>query len=292
VLVRTEELEGGQPIVSKPKDPLEVVTTIRESIEASPRKSRKVLFHNLRGKFGWQVWTVQRRELVTQLLKDQEILAQPSIADAGSDDWIMLSMPIIDRETFDRIKEKHGPYASWAVWAEPDGKPKSHMGDLTVLDPDQNPALLGMLRSDVVMLGLNLSRDWPPPFGNFHDARPEGQDYKIRFAFTGTPFYGAYMTDIIKGVVMLKSGDLMRYLAANPDVVAESVGCLLEEFDDLKSESPTVIAFGGSAHLLAAKHLPANRYARLVRVTHYADYISPTAYRERVLRELSTEGLR
>ena len=81
--------------MSKPKDPLDVVATIRESIEASPRKSRKVLFHNLRGKFGWQVWTVQRRELVTQLLKDQEILAQPSIADAGLDDWIMLSMPII-----------------------------------------------------------------------------------------------------------------------------------------------------------------------------------------------------
>lgn len=79
----------------KPKDPLEVVATIRESIEASPRKSRKVLFHNLRGKFGWQVWTVRRRELVTQLLKDREILAQPSIADAGLDDWIMLSMPII-----------------------------------------------------------------------------------------------------------------------------------------------------------------------------------------------------
>jgi hypothetical protein len=95
VLARREELGGGQSIVSKLKDPLEVVATIRESIEASPRKSRKVLFHNLRGKFGWQVWTVQRRELVTQLLKDQEILAQPSIADAGLDDWIMLSMPII-----------------------------------------------------------------------------------------------------------------------------------------------------------------------------------------------------
>jgi hypothetical protein len=81
--------------VSKPKDPLEVVAAIRESIDDSPRKSRKVLFHNLRGKFGWQVWTAQRRELVTQLLKDQEILAQPSIADAGLDDWIMLSMPII-----------------------------------------------------------------------------------------------------------------------------------------------------------------------------------------------------
>ena len=160
------------------------------------------------------------------------------------------------------------------------------MGDLNVLDPDRNPALLGMLRSDVVMVGLNLSRDRPAPFGNFHDAKAEGQDYKIRFAFTGTPFYGAYMTDIIKGVVMLKAGDLMRFLAANQHVVAESVERLLEEFDDLKSESPTVIAFGGSAHLLAAKHLPANRYSRLVRVTHYSHYISATAYRERVLGEL------
>ncbi len=194
---------------------------------------------------------------------------------------------MVDRETFDRIKEKHGPYASWAVWSEPDGRPKSNQGDLTVLDPGQNPALLGKLRSDVVMLGLNLSRDQPPPFGNFHDAKAQGQDYKIRFAFTGTPFYGAYMTDIIKDLRMLKSGDVMRCLAAHPDVVAESVERLLEEFDDLKSKSPTVIAFGGSAHLLAARHLPANRYSRLVRVTHYSHYISPTAYRERVLSELA-----
>jgi len=91
---------------------------------------------------------------------------------------------------------------------------------------------------------------------------------------------------------MLKAGDLMRFLAANQHVVAESVERLLEEFDDLKSEPPTVIAFGGSAHLLAAKHLPAIRYSRLARVTHYADYISQTAYRERVLSELAAQGLR
>ena len=68
--------------MSKPKDLLEIVATIRESIEASPRKSRKVRFHNLRSKFGWQAWTAQRKELVAQLLKDAEILAQPPIADA------------------------------------------------------------------------------------------------------------------------------------------------------------------------------------------------------------------
>jgi len=200
---------------------------------------------------------------------------------------------MVDRETFDHIKEKHGLYASWAVWAKSDGTPKSNMGDLTVLDPDRNQALLGMLRSDVVMVGLNLARDRPPRLGNFHDTKAAGQDYEIRFALTGTPFYGAYMTDIIKGVVMLKSGNLMRDLHANPDVVTESVKCLKEELDDLKSEPPTVIAFGASAYMLAADYLPANWYSRLVRVTHFSVFISQTAYRARVLSELGyTEGLR
>jgi hypothetical protein len=165
------------------------------------------------------------------------------------------------------------------------------MGDLTVLDPDQNPALLGMLRSDLVMLGLNLSRDLPPPLGNFHDESSRGNDYKIRFAFTDTTFYGAYMTDIIK-VRKLKSHDLMHDLAANQHCVDENIECLLEELDDLQSESPAVIAFGGSAHQLAAKHLPANRYSRLVRVTHWGDYISQEDYRTRVLGQLALVGLR
>jgi len=198
---------------------------------------------------------------------------------------------MVDRETFDRIKEKHGSYASWAVWSPPDGKPKSNMSYLPVLDPDQNPALLGKLRSDVVMLGLNLSTGQPPPLGNFHPASSRGNDYKIRFAFTGTPFYGAYMTDMIKGVVMRKAGDLRRRLAADPHVVPESVRCLLEEFDDLKSGPPAVIAFGVDAHLLAAEHVPAKRYSRLVRVRHYADFISQVDYRERVLGELHRQGL-
>jgi len=51
--------------------------------------------------------------------------------------WYRLEA-MVDRETFDRIKEKHGLHASWAVWSEPDGKPKSNMGYLPVLDPDQN----------------------------------------------------------------------------------------------------------------------------------------------------------
>jgi hypothetical protein len=193
---------------------------------------------------------------------------------------------MVDRQTFDCIREKHGGYASWAVWAEPTRKAKSHIGDLSVLDPDRNPTLLQTIRNDVVMIGLNLSRFLPVPFGNFHEPNPEGQDYKIRFAFAYTPYYGAYMTDLIKGLVMLESSKLMHHLAENPSLVAENVQRLLEEFDDLNCASPTLIAFGTDAYLLAAKQIHPSRYSRLIRVTHYSHYISKEDYRKRVLAEL------
>jgi Type I restriction enzyme R protein N terminus (HSDR_N) len=83
----------------KPKDPNEVIADIKGSIEVSSRKSRRVRFHNLRSLFGWQAWTAQHKELVAQLLRDQKILAQPSLEDAKLDDWIILSMPVLPEET-------------------------------------------------------------------------------------------------------------------------------------------------------------------------------------------------
>jgi hypothetical protein len=78
-----------------PKDPVEVVASIKGSIEVSPRKSRRVRFHNIRSLFGCQAWTAQRKELVTRLLDEQGILPQPRLADAGANDWILLSMPVL-----------------------------------------------------------------------------------------------------------------------------------------------------------------------------------------------------
>ena len=194
---------------------------------------------------------------------------------------------MVDRETFDLIKKKHGAYASWAVWAEPTGGPKSSIGDLSVLDPDRNMTLLQRLRNDVVMVALNLSRFNPASLANFHDPSSVAQDYKIRFAFSGTPYYGAYMTDLIKGVVMLESSNLMGHLAKNPPIVSENIHRLLEEFDDLNCAAPTLIAFGNDAYQLAATYVPSNRYTRLVRVTHYSHYISKDDYRQRVLAQLT-----
>jgi hypothetical protein len=196
---------------------------------------------------------------------------------------------MVDRETFDLIKKKHGAYASWAVWADRAGRPKSGMGNLRVLDPDQNPTLLQKLRSDVVMVALNVSRLLPLPMslGNFHDPSSVAQDYKIRYAFAGTPYYGAYMTDLIKDVVMLESGNLIRHLGENPSLVSRNVRRLLEEFEDLNCAAPTLIAFGTDAYQLAARHVPSSRYSRLVKVTHYSHYISTDEYRRGVLAALA-----
>lgn len=113
------------------------------------------------------------------------------------------------------------------------------------------------------------------------------QDYKIRFAFAGTPYYGAYMTDLIKGVVMLKSSNLMRHLVEDPSLVSEHVHRLLEEFDDLNCAAPTLIAFGTDAYQLPSSHVPSSRYSRLVKVTHYSHYISTEDYRRHVLAALA-----
>jgi hypothetical protein len=89
------------------------------------------------------------------------------------------------------------------------------------------------------MLGLNLSRLAPPPLGHFHDQSPAGQGFKIRIAFADSPYYGEYMTDLIKDIVMLASGGLIRKVVANMSLVSQNVEGLLKEFSDLPSTEGT-----------------------------------------------------
>ena len=63
--------------MAKAKDPVDVVASIQRSIEVSPKGSRRVRCHRLRDLFGFQAWTVQRKELVTGLLEGRGIRAQP-----------------------------------------------------------------------------------------------------------------------------------------------------------------------------------------------------------------------
>ena len=60
---------------------------------------------------------------------------------------------------FDRIKIKHSEYASWAIWANQGEKPKSNIDDLTILDPSINKNLFSQLKPNIILVGLNFSRD-------------------------------------------------------------------------------------------------------------------------------------
>ena len=195
---------------------------------------------------------------------------------------------MIDQTRLDLIRRKHGTYASWAVWAPPSGAPKSNMGNLDVLDERTNPSVLAELNPEVVMIGLNLSRSRPDkPFLNFHDPSPVANDFKIRFAFSGTDFWGAYMTDVIKEVVELRSRHLLDNLKLHPELVSHNMETLRGELADLGHPKLVVLAFGGTAYSLLDQNLGPDHYSLLVHITHYSHRISKENYKEAVHQQIA-----
>ena len=176
----------------------------------------------------------------------------------------------MDLEKFEVIKKEYGTYSSWAVWKEQGEKSKSNMGDLNVLDPQQNPDVLSELKPDVVFVGLNTSRNIndSPPFSNFHPNYSTAQDYKTRYALKGTELWGGYMTDIIKDHVGMNAQEVMNYLNANPDVEEKNIETFRKELKNIGTENPTIIAFGDDAHNILIRHL--NNEFNIYMVTHYS----------------------
>ena len=189
---------------------------------------------------------------------------------------------MITREKFDFIKDKYAYCASWAIWSDEDEKPKSNIGDLTILDPDINKNLLSKLNPNVVLLGLNISRgDIKIPFANFHDRRPEATDFKIRFAFRGSPYWGGYMTDIIKDFEQKISVKVISYLRRNKSFEKENVQTFRQELIDIGATDPTLIAFGNITYDILERNLKDE--FKILKVPHYANYTNKEKYREQVL---------
>ena len=51
----------------------------------------------------------------------------------------------MNEDKFEFIKSKYQYWSSWAVWAEEGDSPKSNVGDLSILDPKENPKILEIL---------------------------------------------------------------------------------------------------------------------------------------------------
>jgi len=193
---------------------------------------------------------------------------------------------MIDKQQLENIKEKHGRYASWAVWADASEKPKSNMGDVSHF---KNESVLSLLKNDVVMVGLNISRAVSEPFINFHDANPRANDFKIRYAFKDSPYYGAYMTDITKFLEEVDSKRVMKYLKEHPETIQRNLRTFREEMHDLKATAPAILAFGRNTHEILSANLNKTEYFKLIKLTHYSHQIGKEAYKEAVFREIESQ---
>ena len=188
---------------------------------------------------------------------------------------------MISQNQLNFIKSKYQYWSSWAIWADQGDTPKSNVGDLSVLDPNTNPKLLPTLNPNIALVALNISRgDITLPFGNFHDARSEATDYKIRYATNDTPLWGAYMTDIIKDFEEKISGKVKSYLRENRDFEKENVDFFVQELSDIGATNPTLIAFGNESYDILKRNL--NNEFKIHKIPHYANYSSKEKYRMQI----------
>lgn len=192
---------------------------------------------------------------------------------------------------FKVIEKRYGTVASWALWKPAGDKPKSNMGNMDILSLDKNPELLTQLNPNVVMVGLNLSRSikFERPFQNFHDNNPHGNDFKIRYAFENTQYYGAYMTDIIKNLEMVSSKEVLVYLKKHPEIIAQNITDFQEELELIGANKPVILAFGSDAYKILKENLDSSFYSYLVRLTHYSHQISKENYKKEVHEQITEE---
>ena len=186
---------------------------------------------------------------------------------------------MITREKFDFIKGKYDKHASWAVWAKQGDTPKSNMGDLIVLDPEINKNLLSELDPNVILVGLNFSEDVNhKPFENFH-AGGKFQDYKTRYALRDSPYWGGYMTDILKDYPEKDSKKVNTHLKKHPALEQQNITKFRQEITDIGATNPLLVAFGNIVYNILKRNLAD---FEIVKIPHYANYVAKEKYREQV----------
>ena len=208
-------------------------------------------------------------------------------------------MPV-SKDLFNKIRDKHGEYASWAIWQEPDLstvplKPKM-MPEVTkkldamgiespyniigtgaslAMDIDifQNVSeeILCKLNPNFILLGLNFSTGKVNTLMNFHSK--DGNIGKLRYAIRKSPFSGAYMTDIIKNYSEPNANELMKYLRENKEFEQKNVRDFENEISILGTENPVIIALGNDVYKILKRNGILKKY-KVVKITHYSAPLS------------------
>jgi len=178
---------------------------------------------------------------------------------------------------------------SWALWKKEGTTPKSNMDAKDLFDINKNPNLFKTLHNKSILVGLNFSRTGISDtiFSNFHDPRPQSQDYKLRFALDKTKLIGSYMTDIFKNEIEVSSLEIRKKIKKDKTKIKSHIDLLEYELRELDTNSPIIIyAFGNLAFEILNKNLSKRVYSKIIKLTHYAHYISREKYRENILEKI------
>lgn len=192
---------------------------------------------------------------------------------------------MIDKNRYNKLKEKYGHTSSWTIWKEVGSRPKSNTGDMSIFD-DEN--ICEKLNNNYVFVALNGSsthgKQEERPWKNFHSTYKYQQDYKLRFALLDTKFWGSYITDIIKEFPEINSSKVEKYLKKNPNIIDENIKNFEKELQILTDKKPIIIAVGNKSHEILKNNL-SNKFT-IYKIKHYAYPISKENYRKEVLSVL------
>jgi len=192
---------------------------------------------------------------------------------------------MIDVERYNKLKEKYGHVSSWTIWKEPGETPKSNTADMSIFE-DKN--ICNKLNDKYVFVALNgagthgVQED--KPWKNFHSSYQYQNDFKLRFALMDSPFWGSYITDIIKEFHESNSKNVVSHFQEHPNEIKYHINSFKEELNCLSDEKPILIAVGNDSYNILNDYL-SNEY-KIYKIMHYAARINKEAYKEEVCREL------
>jgi hypothetical protein len=191
---------------------------------------------------------------------------------------------MIEKLTFEKMRDNWGYRASWAVWADSDGiDPKSNLEWSKVNPTFPDPCFLKTLNPNAIMVGLNGSNhrnaknpsQAPSLWGNFHSPYSCGNDAHIRFAFKNTPFWGAYMTDFIEYPNESDGKKVINAWGRGDICHKKNIDRFSAELSDLGTTNPLLIVFGKAHSILTEEETEKEirdkvSIGKIVRINHFS----------------------
>lgn len=192
---------------------------------------------------------------------------------------------MIELERYNKLKEKYGHVSSWTIWKEPGETPKSNTADMSIFEDEID--ICNKLNDKYVFVALNWAGTHGvqenKPWKDFHSSYKYQNDFKLRFALMDTPFWGSYITDIIKEFPELNSKKVVRYFEEHPDEIEKHINLFKEELSFLSDEKPILIALGNASYNFLNDNLDGYE---IYKIKHYSARIGKEDYRKEVWEEL------